>query len=676
MYQNNNLFAFFRVIILILITMIYKTTSMPTRLGQYCSNTTMFANGSTYQTNLNTVFRNLVSNATNNPSGFYRTTVGNPTIEVVYGQYLCRGDQNMASCHQCVVTATTVDLPKTYCPNGKTAVIWYDECMVRYSNVSFFNTMDQSPAMSYKNGNNITGNSTQFMEILGNMMNNVIAVRAPEGGPLKKFAVDKAYYSIFETIYGLGQCTPDLSRSDCDQCLVSCFDRFDDQSRGFQIMTPSCLVRYELYPFFNLSFLPQSPPSPSIASSSNPVIMPSRSKGKLKVSTKVLVSIIAALLVFSVALFSICIYLLRKKAKKVEVVTNVEIVDQDFSAESLQYDLQTILTATNNFSDENKLGEGGFGRVYKGTLSDGQLIAVKRLSRSTSRDIQAFKTEVLVVAKLQHRNLARLLGFCYTDQAKLLVYEYFANKSLENFLFDHENRRQLDWQRRYNIIVGIARGLLYLHHESQFRIIHRDLKASNILLDEEMNPKISDFGTSRIFGADHSQSNYTNTVVGTHGYMAPEYAFHGRFTIKSDVYSFGVLVLEIICGRKNSSFSQASDANDILTNAWKHWEAGTPLEFVDPTIRDSCSNASEVMRCIQIALLCVQQAVGDRPTMANVVLTLDSHSITLPLPEQSSFTARPRVQRTVSNEIGSYHSSNKPIPVSVNDVSISEPEAR
>ncbi|XP_074267401.1 cysteine-rich receptor-like protein kinase 8 [Silene latifolia] len=191
------------------------------------------------------------------------------------------------------------------------------------------------------------------------------------------------------------------------------------------------------------------------------------------------------------------------------------LANQDFTADSLQYDLGTLLNATSNFSDENKLGEGGFGGVYKGTLSNGKLIAVKRLSANSRQGIQEFKTEVLVVAKLQHRNLVRLLGFCYTEREKLLVYEYLPNKSLDNFIFVQENRQLLDWERRYNIIRGIARGLLYLHHDSQLRIIHRDLKASNILLDDKMNPKISDFGTSRIFGVDHSQSNYTNAVVGT-----------------------------------------------------------------------------------------------------------------------------------------------------------------
>ncbi|XP_074270061.1 cysteine-rich receptor-like protein kinase 6 [Silene latifolia] len=592
MYKSSCLLAFLPV--LIIVTIIHQSTTASAQFAHFCSNDTMFTNGSTYQTNLNTLFRTLASNATNNPSGFYRTTVGNPSIEAVYGEYLCTGDQNISSCHQCVATAITTGIP-TICPNMKVAILWYDECLVRYSNSSFFNNMDNLPARIAWHASDIIGDKIQYMDVVTNMISNVIAVQAAEGGLFKKFATDFVNYSAIQPIYGLGQCTPDLNPNDCYQCLNSSIQLFHEKPGG-RVLAPSCIVRFEAYPFFNLSYLPQAPPpspsplpslgpSLSLASDSKPIPIPNNSNGNKKISTKVIVAIIiASLLLFSVVLCLICICLLKIKARKLDVSTHAETTNQDFIADSLQYDFATLLNATNNFSDENKLGEGGFGGVYKGTLSNGQLIAVKRLSASSSQGIQEFKTEVLVVAKLQHRNLVRLLGFCYTEQEKLLVYEYVRNKSLDNFIFEQENRQLLDWERRYNIIKGIARGLLYLHHDSQLRIIHRDLKASNILLDDDLNPKISDFGTSRIFGVDHSQSNYTNIVVGTYGYMAPEYALQGQFSIKSDAYSFGVLVLEIISGRKATSLNQAThDVQDLLSYAWRQWEEGTPLEFVDPT---------------------------------------------------------------------------------------------
>ncbi|CAN0912771.1 G-type lectin S-receptor-like serine/threonine-protein kinase RKS1 [Linum grandiflorum] len=177
------------------------------------------------------------------------------------------------------------------------------------------------------------------------------------------------------------------------------------------------------------------------------------------------------------------------------------------------FHLSEIASATNNFSDDNKLGEGGFGSVYKGTYK-GNEIAVKRLSKYSGQGGEEFKNEVELIAKLQHRNLVRILGCCVQGHEKMLVYEYLPNKSLDYFIFDEGKKALLDWPIRYNIICGIARGILYLHEDSRLRIIHRDLKASNVLLDVSMNPKISDFGMARIFGTDQNEAN-TNRVVGT-----------------------------------------------------------------------------------------------------------------------------------------------------------------
>ncbi|XP_062160839.1 G-type lectin S-receptor-like serine/threonine-protein kinase At1g11330 isoform X2 [Alnus glutinosa] len=227
------------------------------------------------------------------------------------------------------------------------------------------------------------------------------------------------------------------------------------------------------------------------------------------------------------------------------------------------FNLQELASATNNFHQSNKLGQGGFGPVYRGKMSDGQEIAVKRLSRASGQGQEEFMNEVVVISKLQHRNLVKLLGCCVDGEEKMLVYEYMPNKSLDAFLFDSVKPKLLDWRRRFNIIEGISRGLLYLHRDSRLRIIHRDLKASNILLDEELNPKISDFGMARIFGSNEDQAN-TKRVVGTYGYMSPEYAMEGRFSEKSDVFSFGVLLLEIVSGRRNSSFYDDEQAMNIL----------------------------------------------------------------------------------------------------------------
>ncbi|KAF5474703.1 hypothetical protein F2P56_006578 [Juglans regia] len=200
-----------------------------------------------------------------------------------------------------------------------------------------------------------------------------------------------------------------------------------------------------------------------------------------------------------------------------------EIAKEIATADCLQFDFGTIEAATNKFSNDKKLGSGGFGEVYKATLPTGQEIAVKRLWRSSGQGVDRFKNEVVLAAKLQHKNLTALLGFCLEGEEKILIYEFLPNKGLDYFLYDPERQGQLDWSRRYKIIVGIARGILYLHEDSRLRIIHRDLKASNILLDGDMNPKISDFGMAKIFGVDQTQGK-TRRIAGTFGYMSPEYA--------------------------------------------------------------------------------------------------------------------------------------------------------
>ncbi|WZZ46877.1 hypothetical protein YC2023_043136 [Brassica napus] len=294
--------------------------------------------------------------------------------------------------------------------------------------------------------------------------------------------------------------------------------------------------------------------------------------------------------------------------------------------------LLTIEAATSNFSASNKLGQGGFGEVYKGMLMNGTEVAVKRLSKTSRQGEVEFKNEVVVVAKLQHRNLVKLLGFSLQGEEKLLVYEFIPNKSLDYFLFDPKKRIQLDWTMRCNIIGGITRGILYLHQDSRLKIIHRDLKASNILLDSDMNPKIADFGMARIFGMDQNVAN-TSRVVGTFGYMPPEYVTHGEFSIKSDVYSFGVLILEIISGKKNSSFYQMEGL------VWRLWENKSLHELIDPVIREE-SKRDEVIRYIHIGLLCVQENSAERPTMSRIHQMLTTSSITLDVPLPPGFLFR------------------------------------
>ncbi|CAN4092102.1 unnamed protein product [Withania somnifera] len=553
-----------------------------------CPNTTSYTPNSTYSSNLKALLSSMSSNASR-PNGFYNSSAGHTGSELVYGLFLCRGDVSLDVCQNCVST-TTEDII-SFCSNGKIAALWFDECL-------------------------------RFLSVLGNVMDALLATVAANGNGnnLSRFATKEANFTESQRVYTFAQCIPDISNSSCDNCLRTAIRNLpNDGKRGSRVLLPSCNVRYEVYPFYNVT---ASAPSPSLPGST----------------------------------------------------ASDRDADDISSAESLQYDLNTIRVATSNFSTENRIGEGGFGVVYKGKLPNGQEIAVKRLSRSSGQGIEEFKNEIVLIAMLQHRNLVRLLGYCLEGDEKILVYEFVPNKSLDYFLFDPEKQQLLDWSRRYKIIGGIARGLLYLHEDSRLRIIHRDLKASNILLDAEMNPKISDFGMARIFGIDQSEE-ITNRIVGTYGYMSPEYAMHGQYSVKSDVFSFGVLVLEIISGKKNSVFYQSDGAEDLLSYVWKNWRGGTPLNIMDPTFAESYSR-NEVIQCIHIGLLCVQEDVNERPTMASVVLMLNSYSTTTPAPQRPAFFLRSRSEMLPMKGLESDQSTSKSMPLSINEVSITEMEPR
>ncbi|KAL5841922.1 hypothetical protein ACOSQ3_012525 [Xanthoceras sorbifolium] len=373
--------------------------------------------------------------------------------------------------------------------------------------------------------------------------------------------------------------------------------------------------------------------------------------GKSHISSSTIIAIITPITVAAVLLVAGYCFLTRRARKKYNTIEG-EIARNDIlTAETLQFDLGTIQAATNRFSIDNKLGAGGFGEVYKGVLPNGQEIAAKRLSRRSGQGAEEFKNEVVVVAKLQHRNLVRLRGFCMQGEERILVYEFVPNKSLD-YLYGPVKQGQFDWSKRYKIIGGIAREILYLHKDSRVRIIHRDLKANNVLLDGDMNPKISDFGMARIFGVDQIRGS-TDRIVGTYGYMSPEYAMHGEFYVKSDVYSFGVLVLEIITGKKNSSFYQTHGVGNLLSYAWEHWRDETPMQLLDSNLTDSYSR-NEVMRCIHVGLLCVQEDPAARPAMATVVHMLN------------------KVNMHITTGTDSDQSTRKSMPWSVDDASITE----
>ncbi|CDY40951.1 BnaCnng09940D [Brassica napus] len=382
--------------------------------------------------------------------------------------------------------------------------------------------------------------------------------------------------------------------------------------------------------------------------------------------TKIIIATTACLSIFAILVFTAFMFW-RYRAKQKEptpvgINTSQNAWKNDFEPQDISgvnfFEMHTIRTATDNFSSSNKLGQGGFGPVYKGKLLDGKEIAAKRLSSSSDQGTGEFLNEIRLISKLQHRNLVRLLGYCIEGEEKLLIYEFMVNKSLDIFLFDSTLKLEIDWAKRFDIIQGIARGLLYLHRDSRLRVIHRDLKVSNILLDEKMKPKISDFGLARMFQGTQYQDN-TRRVVGTLGYMSPEYAWAGLFSEKSDIYSLGVLMLEIISGKKISRFSFGDGSKGLLAYAWESWCETGGADLLDQDLTDSC-NIYEVARCVQIGLLCVQHEASDRPNTLQV-LSMITSTTDLPTPKQPIFAAQ------TLNDVFTSESESKHI-FSVNDL--------
>ncbi|KAM4113024.1 hypothetical protein ACJW30_05G186400 [Castanea mollissima] len=533
--------------------------------------------------------------STPTPQLIMGSTIPRQNSDTAYAIGLCRGDVKPDDCRGCLKNSSS--LLAQLCPNQKEAIV-----------CSIFGIMETYPGYYIWDLENVSANYVaQFNDDLNILLNN-LTNEAAAGGSLRKYAAGSALATDFKRLYALVQCTPDLSEQDCNNCLLVAIADVPQCCAGKvgeRVLLTSCNIRFDVYSFFNST---AAPPSTNTATSP-PSTNTATSEGNGSNTSRTVIIIVVASVAFVVLTVSICIcicvYLRVRRPREKE-----EKVDDEIrSVESLQLDFSIIRVATDDFSETNKLGQGGFGVVYKGMLYNGEEIAV------------------LLLAKLQHRNLVRLLGFCMERNERLLINEFVPNTSLDHFLFDPIKRVHLNWEKCYKITVGIARGLLYLHEDSRLRIIPCDLKVSNILLDEETNPKISDFGMAKLFLLDQTQAN-TSRIVGTYGYMAPEYAMHGQFSVKSDVFSFGVLVLETVSRQRNNCFQNGENVEDLLSYAWKNWREGTASHIIDATLRHN--PITEIMRFIHIGLLCIQESVTDRPTMAMIVLMLNSYSITVP----------------------------------------------
>ncbi|XVF87646.1 hypothetical protein PTKIN_Ptkin18bG0136900 [Pterospermum kingtungense] len=493
---------FLAFLYLLLLSFATLTLSQDVYFNDICDDTRgNYTANSTYKANLD----NLVSKfsvLTDFSYGFYNLTVGESPDDV-HSIALCRGDRTQSQCKSCLnYTATELE---QLCPSSREAIAWSEFCMVRYANRDIYGQLEAVPLRTCAYNTANASNPTQFNQALTDLLNN-LSKTAAAGGSLRKYATGDASVGGMRRVYAYVQCTPDMDQLNCSQCLTFAMQELENCCSGrigCRVLRTTCVLRYESNQFIDQTVSSPSPPPPP-SSSATP------GAGNGNNTTRTVIIVIASVVgVLILIIISICIF---KRPKR--ILKKAETADEILEVESLQFDFDAIRVATDDFSDANKLGEGGFGAVYKGHLPNGQEIAVKRLTRGSGQGDTEFKNEVLLLAKLQHRNLVRLLGFSLEGQEKLLIYEFVPNASLDHFIFDPIKRALLDWETRYRIIGGIARGLLYLHEDSRLRIIHRDLKASNILLDEDMIPKVADFGTARLFGQDETQAS-TRHVVGT-----------------------------------------------------------------------------------------------------------------------------------------------------------------
>lgn len=478
--------------------------------------------------------------------------------------------------------------------------LFYDGCYLRYDDYMFFNESLSSVEQTVCRNQTFVGDRDLFRRNVGELVRNL----SVEGVRNDGFAVGFVGGRGNLTVYGLAQCWEFVNGSSCERCLVDSVEKIRDCVPKVQgrVLNSGCYMRYSLEKFYNNSTDEGTPGNGG--------------RNHLSIALASTFGVVTFVLFVSTASFFLRRRILRQRREKKQLGALLATINKS----KLNFSYESLERATNYFHESNKLGQGGSGSVYKGALPDGRNIAVKRLLFNTRQWVDHFFNEVNLISGIHHKNLVKLLGCSITGPESLLVYEFVTNQSLHDHLFGKKKVQPLSWQERYRIILGTAEGLAYLHEGSKLRIIHRDIKLSNILLDEEYLPKIADFGLARLFPED--ETHISTAIAGTLGYMAPEYVVRGKLTEKADVYSFGVLVIEVICGKRNNSFTQ--NPSSILQTVWTLYRTERICETVDPTMEGQFGQV-EASRLLQIGLLCAQASAELRPSMSSVVKMLSDN---------------------------------------------------
>lgn len=531
-----------------------------------------------------------------------------------YGLAQCYGDLSRLDCVLCYAEARTV-LPQCFPYNG--GRIFLDGCFMRAENYSFFH--EYTGSWDHAVCGNTTRKNSAFQDLARRAVSQAV-LGAPNNNGSARVELQASGASN-ASAYVLADCWKTLNVNSCRACLENASNSILGclpWSEGRALNT-GCFMRYS-----DINFL-------------NPIPRGSSSRGTIII---IVVAVVSSVIVLVVAtIIGVYFWKNKKIEQKRKGSNDVEKLVKTLNDSSLNFKYSTLEKATSSFDESNKLGQGGFGIVYKGVLPDGREIAVKRLFFNNKHRAADFYNEVNIISSVEHKNLVRLLGCSCSGPESLLVYEFLPNKSLDRFIFDSSKGKALNWEKRFDIIIGTAEGLVYLHENTNARIIHRDIKASNILLDSRLRAKIADFGLARSFQED--KSHISTAIAGTLGYMAPEYLAHGQLTEKADVYSYGVLLLEIVTGRQTNRSKTIEYSDSLVTLAWKHFLHRTMEELFDPNLMlqnyINFNVKNEVKRVLHVGLLCTQEIPSLRPSMSTVLRMLVKKEEELPTPTNPPF---------------------------------------
>ncbi|XP_039067946.1 cysteine-rich receptor-like protein kinase 1 [Hibiscus syriacus] len=528
----------------------------------------------------------------------------------VFGFAQCYKDVTPLDCERCFKSSGE-QLKR--CIPARSARIHLDQCFHRFDHYQFYDE-GVDPNYDYVKCGSPMGdfNDTYMREDFQSKLDHVITEVKEEAMGKSRFGVTEAKGGVV-TVYALAQCWKTINRSACKQCLTDAGMRLRKCGPGAEgrALYTGCYMRYSTNRFFNNDSKTED------------------EKGFINWVTFGMALSGISFLVLSVI---VALVSYKKLSKTKQGVIDLEDVPHPGNKTSLNFKYEMLERATDFFDESRKLGQGGAGSVFKGILPNSEAVAVKRLFFNTRQWVDQFFNEVTLISGIQHKNLVRLLGCSIEGPESLLVYEYVPNLSLDKILFAKNNTKILNWSQRFNIICGVAEGLAYLHGGSQVKILHRDIKVSNILLDENLCPKIADFGLARCVASD--KSHVSTAIAGTLGYMAPEYLVRGQLTDKADVYAFGVLVIEISTGQKNSIFSEGSSS--VLYRVWKQYKASNITEAIDSNL-DAKFDEKEASTALLVGLLCTQPSVAIRPSMSDVVQMLTNANYRLPRPKQPPF---------------------------------------